>query len=295
MSRIAMIGDKQVILAEPVNAALGRGIVGREREMRVLTAAWLGGGRQPLSPLLVGEPGVGKNHVVFAIARQTRKQLFIFQGHEDVNVEDLACTVRFSDEPGRKMDYMASPLATAMIKGEIVFFDEIAKCRPRALAALVSLCDDRRSIDSSLLGERIQAHPGFRFVAATNSADLETSALPDFLQSRMRPVIPVGYPAPEEIARIITHRLESRLAARIDPLLDRFWLRWRERRPATPPTPRDVIHIFDLAINLADWGRAAAAGPPIDLEAVGDAPVVDLAHLDDAVDEFFRADTEARR
>src|SRR5688572_30928319 len=36
--------------------------VGRERELRMLTAAWLSSGRLPrLSPLLVGEAGVGKN------------------------------------------------------------------------------------------------------------------------------------------------------------------------------------------------------------------------------------------
>ena len=98
MSRVASIGGKQVILAEPYQPRAFQA-VGRDHEMRLLTAAWMAGnGRLPLSPLLVGEPGTGKNALAYQSARRTRKQLYIFQGNEDVSVEDLACTVRFSDD-----------------------------------------------------------------------------------------------------------------------------------------------------------------------------------------------------
>src|SRR5262249_42762012 len=149
----------------------------------------MGGERAPQSPLLLGEPGVGKNHLVYAMAHQTGKKLYILQGHDELSTEDLACTVRFSDDAARKMDYVASPLVTAMLEGGILFFDEIAKCRPRALAALSPVCDERRTLDSTLLGERISARRGFRFVAATNSADLDGLAFPEFLRKRMQPII----------------------------------------------------------------------------------------------------------
>jgi MoxR-like ATPase len=296
MSRVASIGGKEVIVAEPYTAP-AVATVGRHQEMRLLTAAWMAShGRPPLSPLLVGEPGAGKNALAYELARRTRKRLYIFQGHEDVTVEDLACTVRFSDDAARRMDYVASPLVTAMLQGEVLFFDEIAKCRPRALAALVSVCDERRSIDSTLLGERIQAHPGFRLIAATNSADLAGHALPDFLRSRLRPTIPVACPSQEDIQAIVHQRyatqFRERLVAEIDPLLTRFWAIWREREPARPPTPRDVIHVFDLALNLADF--AAASDGPIEFGAHPTPASVEVRHLEEALGEFFRLDDEVR-
>ncbi|MFO7614738.1 MAG: AAA family ATPase [Bacteroidales bacterium] len=146
-----IIGNKTAHTGHPYRPkAYGAAeLVAREPEMRSITAAWMAGpGTLPMSPLLLGEPGVGKNRIVYELARQTGKDLYIFQGHEDVTAEDLACAVRFSDNPDRKMDYVLSPLVTAMALGQICFIDEIAKIRPRALALLVSVLDERRYIDS---------------------------------------------------------------------------------------------------------------------------------------------------
>ena len=246
------IGQKQVYVSRPYKA-LTAPLIGRQLEMEMITAAWMTGpGRLPLSPLLLGEPGVGKNRLVYELAHRTGKDLFIFQGHEDVTAEDLACAVRFSDEGRGKMDYIVSPLVTAMLNGGICFIDEIAKIRPRALALLVSVLDERRYIDSTLLGERVVAHEGFRFVAATNTADLEGNAMPEFLRSRMRPVVSVGYPPNEEIEQIVLSR-HSRLAQQAEDLLACFWMEWERINPQTPPTPRDAVYAFDLALSLADF------------------------------------------
>ena len=256
------IGQKQVYVSrayKPQESSIGP-LIGRQVEMEMITAAWMTGpGRLPLSPLLLGEPGVGKNRLVYELADRTGKDLFIFQGHEDVTAEDLACAVRFSDEGRGKMDYIVSPLVTAMLNGGICFIDEIAKIRPRALALLVSVLDERRYIDSTLLGERVVAHEGFRFVAATNTADLEGNAMPEFLKSRMRPVVTVGYPPKGEIEQIVSSR-HSRLANQADHLLACFWMEWERISPKTPPTPRDAVYVFDLALSLADFEAGGFSG-----------------------------------
>ena len=218
----------------------------------MVLAAWMGQpSLPPLAPLLVGEPGVGKNRVVYELARCTQKPLFVMQGHEDITAEDLVCAVRFSDDPGRKMDYILSPLATAMQCGGICFIDEIGKLRPRALAPLASVLDERRYLDSTLLGERIHAHPGFRFVAATNTVDIDGDALPDFMHSRLRPLIEVGYPSRGELDQIIKTRFD-RVGQDGEELLNRFWELWGEHLVDTPPSPRDTIYLFGLTLSLAD-------------------------------------------
>jgi len=302
MSQITrQIGQKQVYVSKPY-VALTAPLVGRQTEMELITAAWMTGpGRLPLSPLLLGEPGVGKNRLVYELAHRTGKDLFIFQGHEDVTAEDLACAVRFSDDPERrgKMDYIVSPLVTAMLNGGICFIDEIAKIRPRALALLVSVLDERRYIDSTLLGGRGVANERISFVAATNTADLEGNALPEFLKSRMRPVVPVGYPPKREIEEIVLSR-HSRLVDQAENLLTCFWLEWEQINPQTPPTPRDAVYVFDLALSLADFeavGRSGTGdGGKISLDPAVRAETVDeQRHLKRALQELSRQRKEASK
>jgi MoxR-like ATPase len=300
MSQITReIGTKQVYVSRPYVASTPP-LIGRQEEMEMITAAWMTGpGRLPLSPLLLGEPGVGKNRLVYELARRTGKDLFIFQGHEDVTAEDLACAVRFSDEGRGKMDYIVSPLVTAMLNGEICFIDEIAKIRPRALALLVSVLDERRYIDSTLLGERVVAHEGFRFVAATNTADLEGNALPEFLKSRMRPVVSVGYPPKGEIEQIVLSR-HSRLADQAENLLTCFWMEWERINPQTKPTPRDAVYAFDLALSLADFEAVGLSGMSeagkISLDPTVRARTVDEErHLKRALQELSRQRKEAQK
>src|SRR3989337_3288926 len=172
--KLVKINNKTVQLSEPYHAHISE-LIGREHEIKKVLAAWIGGDAVlPLSPLLVGEAGIGKNRIVYECARIWSKELYIIQGHEDVSAEDLICTVRFSDDPNKKMDYIVSPLVTAMVRGAICFIDEIAKIRLRALAPLASVFDERRYIDSNILGERIYAQPGFRFIAAPNPVALES-------------------------------------------------------------------------------------------------------------------------
>ena len=278
------IGSKSVQLSQPYKASVSD-LIGREKEMRKILAAWMGGnGGLPLSPLLLGAPGLGKNRIVYECARICEKELYIFQGHEDVTAEDLVCAVRFSDDPDKKMDYIVSPIVTAMIKGSVCFIDEIAKIRPRALAPLASLLDERQYLDSNLLGERIYANPGFRFVAATNTMDLEENRLPDFIRSRMRPVINVDYPMQDEIDMIIKSHFHA--FSNKNPMLDLYWKLWRKVNKDVPPTPRDSIYVFGYALKLADF-EATGGSHPLCLESCNVANGIEEAHLKQAFEAFY--------
>lgn len=248
-----LVGSKQVLLSEPYDPFIKhwRGLVGNEHVLRRVLAAWMRQpGMPPMTPLLVGPPGVGKNQIVYELARITGKRLWIFQGHEDVTAADHTCTVRFSDEPKRKIDYKLSDAATAAREGGILFIDEVAKERPAALASLVPLLDERGYIDATDLGERIHCHPQFRCICATNALDIALDVLPDFIASRLRPVIHVGAPPRAEIARLVVERFPRLIDN--DALTARFWRLWDARFPDTLPSPRETLQAFALAMSLAD-------------------------------------------
>ena len=249
--RQATIGNVTVYKSEPFDpvSSYFSSFIGRRNELRLITASWISGAhKMPLNPILIGVPGIGKNRLVYEIAKKTSHKLFIFQGHEDVTAEELCVSVRFG-KTSNTVDYILSPLSTAMIEGGICLLDEIGKCRPKALALLVSVLDERRYIDSNLLGERIHAHPGFRFIAATNTTDI--NLLPEFILSRMRPQINVGYPSKDEIDDILRRECDG-LNSEVDDLIDLFWVMWREHTGQLGNiAPRDALYLFGLASRLS--------------------------------------------
>lgn len=296
MEMITINQSKKVLASDPYRPREGMrtSFVGRTYEMKVVTASWIGGSSMPpLCPLLVGEPGVGKNRLVYELSRRSGLDLYIFQGHEDVTAEDMACTVRFSDEPGRNMDYMVSPLVTAMHRGGICFIDEIGKIRPRALALLASVLDERRYIDSTLLGERVYANPRFRFIAATNTG--EVAAMPEFIRSRMRPVVQVDHPPKEEINQIINQQTADE--PHLQKLVALFWKLFAKIKHA--PSPRDAVHLFALASSLRDYDLGMTArvydsshedhGNP-GMSEHADYPITET-HLNEAFQQLFKQET----
>jgi MoxR-like ATPase len=310
-TKLIKIGNKKVLLSEPYECNnIIQELKGREEELKLILAAWLKGEKSlPLSPLLVGLPGVGKNRLIYELAKITCRPLYIFQGHEDVTAEDLACTVRFSDDDKGKMEYIASPIVTAMIEGGICFIDEIGKIRPRALALLVSVLDDRRYIDSNLLGERVFASPGFRFIAATNTGEI--NFLPEFIQSRMRPVIKIGDLSQEEINEIIMekHFNSKQTVEQINDLLKTFWVLWKDyndkksENDKRNATPRDAIYLFALASSLSDYelrppekkekletdklGEKHSELFKFDIDLINFSSVITSQNIIDAFDELF--------
>ena len=133
-------------------------------------AAWtMLGALPPLNFRFYGPPGVGKNAIVYELARILGKDLYIINGHEELGPEDIACTATITSR--NTVEYVASPLFAGMYRGAIVFFDEIGKAPPAALDPLASVLDDRRELTSVLAGIRIKASAGFLFCAALNEIE----------------------------------------------------------------------------------------------------------------------------
>jgi MoxR-like ATPase len=180
--------------------------VGQEEMMRQLLAAWLVVNDQdiPMSPRLLGKPGVGKTTLAYAAAKRMGRDVFIMQATLDTRPEDLLVTPVIEGE-GR-LRYVASPLVTAMILGGIVILDEGNRMSEKSWASLAPLLDNRRYVESIVAGIKIKAHPNFRLVTTMND-DASTFELPEYIHSRLQPQIYIDFPERDEELQILRENL----------------------------------------------------------------------------------------
>jgi hypothetical protein len=180
--------------------------IGQREVLKQLLACWIVVDDRdlPLTPRLVGTPGIGKTTLAIAGARQRRQDLFIFQCTADTRPEDLLVTPVLAESG--KIAYHASPLVTAMIQGGICILDEGNRMNEKSWASLAPLLDHRRYVESIVAGITIKAHPGFR-CAVTMNEDESTFEIPDYILSRLQPTLSLGHPSRSDELAILQYHL----------------------------------------------------------------------------------------
>ena len=231
-----------VLIPEP-DSVPTRSFVGREELVAQCMAAWLDiEGEGALHFRVTGPPGVGKNELIYFLAREVeQKPLYIMHGHEELTPEDVACTARVTKD--NRVEYVGSPLLAAMVNGGICFFDEIGKVPSRSLSLLASVLDDRRTLTSVLAGFSVRAKPGFRFCAAMNDADAATYGLPGYIDERLRPAFKLDYPPIDEVMTIVGNGIKHATTT----LLDRFRM-WATSQNSL--SPREALTMISYAARL---------------------------------------------
>jgi len=277
------LNGKTVYLKEPFKPAADaeNAFVGRHEELRLILTSWIARpGKPAFAPVLVGKPGVGKTQLAYAAARLAERELYVFNGSYDVPGQDLAATFTTGDgSDSSNIRYLLSALSTAMVRGGVFFCDELGELHETALAMLLPLLDDQQCIESTLLGQRIRAHPRFRFIASMNSSDPLIGRLRsnDKLARRLD-LIEVGDFSASDIQTLIERHFPA--ASTNTKVLSHFWKCWRRQHDAALPTPSEVIRIFRKAENFAEAERLDDAGCWARLEA--DGPAFSIEHLDAA-------------
>ncbi|MEZ5940412.1 MAG: MoxR family ATPase [Planctomycetaceae bacterium] len=180
--------------------------IGQEEVLKQLLACWLVVDIKdmPLTPRLVGAPGIGKTTLGMAGARAREQELYIYQCTADTRPEDLLVTPVLADSG--KIQYQASPLVTAMIRGGICVLDEGNRMNEKSWASLAPLLDHRRYVESIVAGITIQAHPDFR-CAVTMNEDDSTFEIPDYILSRLQPTLTLGFPSRKDEMQILKYHL----------------------------------------------------------------------------------------
>ncbi|MHA1898894.1 MAG: AAA family ATPase, partial [Promethearchaeota archaeon] len=167
--------------------------IGDSDELKQLLAAWMILDKDdiPLNPRILGKPGVGKTTLAYAAAKKISKEVYIFQCTMDTRPEDLIIQPIIG--PNNTIEYHASPLLTAAIKGGVCILDEGNRMSEKAWASLAPLLDKRRYVESIIAGIKIKAHKDFR-IAVTMNVDSSTFEIPEYIDSRLQPKIILDFP-----------------------------------------------------------------------------------------------------
>jgi len=180
--------------------------IGQGEILKQLLACWLVVNDRdlPLTPRLVGTPGIGKTALGVAGAKVVGRPLYIYQCTADTRPEDLLVTPVLAESG--KIAYHTSPLVTAMIRGGVCLLDEGNRMNEKSWASLAPLLDHRRYVESIVAGISISAHADFR-CAVTMNQDESTYEVPDYILSRLQPTLTLGFPNRQDELAILQYHL----------------------------------------------------------------------------------------
>ena len=238
----------QVFLAHPDELPMRW--IGQQELVLQLHACWrlIDERDLPLSPRIIGKPGVGKTTLAYWAAKMLGREVYIFQATMDTRPEDLLITPVIADD--KKIQYVASPIVTAMITGGIAILDEGNRMSEKSWASLAPLLDTRRYIESIVAGVKVKAHHDFRMVATMND-DASTFEIPEYIHSRLQPQIFIDFPEKDEELAILKENLpfvEEKILVYIADFLERSHL------AEEPFTVRDGINIGRYVAKRLSFG-----------------------------------------
>jgi MoxR-like ATPase len=204
MSETRNINGVNLFLADPHD--IDSQWIGQQEVLRQLLACWIVVNEKdlPLSPRLVGPPGIGKTALAMAATRHRKQELYIYQCTADTRPEDLLITPVLAENG--KIAYHASPLVSAMIRGGVCILDEGNRMNEKSWASLAPLLDHRRYVESIIAGITVKAHENFR-CAVTMNQDESTFEVPDYILSRLQPTLTLKFPNRQDELNILQYHL----------------------------------------------------------------------------------------
>ena len=167
---------------DPVLAAAGRVVLGKEHEIRQAIACLLAGGHLLIEDL----PGVGKTTLAHALARLLGLAFSRIQFTSDLLPADISGVSIYERQHG-EFRFLPGPIFS-----QLVLADEINRATPKTQSALLEAMEERQvTVD----GETRPLPEPFFVIATQNPAhQIGTFPLPESQLDRFLMRIELGYP-----------------------------------------------------------------------------------------------------
>ena len=219
--------------------------IGQGEVLKQVLACWMVVSDKdlPLSPRIIGMPGIGKTTLGMVAALERKQPLYIYQCTSDTRPEDLIVTPVLAESG--KISYHASSLVTAMISGGICILDEGNRMNEKSWASLAPLLDHRRYVESIIAGLRIQAHKEFR-ACITMNHDESTFEIPDYILSRLQPTLTLNMPNADDEMAILKYHLPFAETELLEMTVNFLQ---RSHQLDLDFSPRDGLHILQYAMK----------------------------------------------
>lgn len=190
--------------------------------------------------LIEDVPGVGKTILAMAIARSIRCQFTRIQLTPDLLPNDVL-GVSVYDRSSGEFVFKKGPIFS-----NIVLADEINRTTPRTQTALLEAMNEGSvSID----GRVHELEQPFLLLATQNPFDFEgTYPLPENQLDRFLIRISLGYPSPEDEARVLELRPARRALQDLEPVMDKSELVKLQNEADQVRVDRSLL---DYIVNLA--------------------------------------------
>jgi len=137
-------------------------------------------------------------------------------------------------------------MVIAMLRGGVCILDEGNRMNEKSWASLAPLLDHRRYVESIAAGVRIPAEAGFRACVTMND-DASTYEVPDYMLSRIQPLVTVEFPERDEELQILRYNVDFAPEDLLDLTVN--FLQEAHRYNLSYST-RDGINIMRFALKL---------------------------------------------
>lgn len=193
--------------AEKVGNEVGKVVVGKNEEVKMILACLIAGGHA----LLQGVPGVAKTVIAKALANSLSIEFRRIQFTPDLLPSDIVGTFVFDQ---KSSDFK---LRQGPIFANIVLADEINRASPKTQSALLEAMQEKQV---TIEGNTMKLPSPFIVLATQNPIEFEgTYQLPEAQIDRFLMRIEIGYPSRQETIQILK-RLQQIYEWNLKPAID---------------------------------------------------------------------------
>ncbi len=194
-------------VAEKVSSEVGKVVVGKSEEIKMILACLIAGGHA----LLQGVPGVAKTVIAKALANSLNIEFRRIQFTPDLLPSDIVGTFVF-DQKLSEFKLRQGP-----IFANIILADEINRASPKTQSALLEAMQEKQV---TIEGNTMKLPAPFIVLATQNPIEFEgTYQLPEAQIDRFLMRIEIGYPTRTETIQILK-QLQQIYEWNIQPVID---------------------------------------------------------------------------